>query len=314
MDQPALVIVLRLLVGLVFSTAIGILAYRRKSLARSGVAGAMLTGTLIFGFGGIVSGLLLIVFFITSSALSHYKALRKQAVAEQFDKGNRRDLGQALANGGVPAVFAVCGGLALLARYSPQVVVLSFTASLGALAAANADTWATELGVLSRQSPRLITRLSQVVEPGTSGGITRAGTLAAAAGAGLIGLANLVLQQCSAGLFTGEGVWWLVLSNLHMPGLGQAILLLLAGLAGGLGGALIDSLLGATVQAMFYSASRARTTERRFERDGTPNRRLRGWPWLNNDWVNFFSTLCGAGISVAVIAALYPGFGATWFA
>src|SRR5690242_13602045 len=103
MHQAVAVISMRLLVGLAFSSVVGVLAYRHKSLARSGIAGAVITGTLIFGLGGIVSGLLLITFFVTSSVLSHYKATRKQIVAEQFDKGGQRDLGQALANGGAAA-------------------------------------------------------------------------------------------------------------------------------------------------------------------------------------------------------------------
>ena len=310
MDQAVVVIVARLLIGLLCSAGIGTLAYRRGSLSTSGIAGAILTGTLIFGFGGIVSGLLLIAFFVTSSVLSHYKATRKQAVADLFDKGARRDLGQALANGGVATVCAVCGGLAVLSSSAISLVVLCFVALTGALAAANADTWATELGVLSRTPPRLITRLSQVVVPGTSGGITRTGTLAAVAGAGLIGLANLVMQQISSLLFAAGHTSWLVLYNGRMPGFWLACLILIAALAGGVGGTLIDSLLGATVQIMYYSVGRDKPTEKAFERDGTPNRRLRGWAWLNNDWVNLISTLCGAGISVAVTATLYSGFGA----
>jgi uncharacterized protein (TIGR00297 family) len=310
MDQAVIVIALRLLVGLFFSAAIGALAYRRKSLSRSGILGAILTGTLIFGFGGIAAGLLLMVFFVTSSALSHYKATRKQTVSELFDKDGQRDLGQALANGGVAALCAVWGGLALLGGNAAQTVTLCFAALVGALAAANADTWATELGVLSRTPPRLITRLSQVVAPGTSGGITRAGTLAAAAGAGLIGLANLVLQQVSSVLFATGHTSWLFLYNARMPSFGQAVLILVAALLGGLCGALIDSLLGATLQAMYYSDQRAKSTEKKFERDGAPNRRLRGWVWMNNDWVNCISTVCGAGISVAVTATLYLRFGA----
>ena len=42
----------RLLLGLLFSTGVGLLAYRRRSLSRSGVAGAMITGTTTVGLGG----------------------------------------------------------------------------------------------------------------------------------------------------------------------------------------------------------------------------------------------------------------------
>ena len=86
----------RLIVGFALSLAIGGLAYWRRSLSASGVLGAVLIGTAIFGFGGWVRGLLLIAFFISSSLLSHYHDRRKAALAEKFAKGNRRDLGQTL--------------------------------------------------------------------------------------------------------------------------------------------------------------------------------------------------------------------------
>ena len=94
-----------LFVGFVLSGIIGVLAYRRGSLAPSGVVGAIIVGTLIFGFGGGVWGLTLITFFVSSSALSHYKEAIKVHLAEKFAKGQRRDLGQTLANGGAGAFF-----------------------------------------------------------------------------------------------------------------------------------------------------------------------------------------------------------------
>lgn len=90
----------RLGLGLLLSAAIGLLAFRHNSLTSSGVAGAMLVGTLIFGFGGWTWGLTLIAFFVSSSLLSHYRQADKLAVAEKFAKGERHDLGQVLANGG----------------------------------------------------------------------------------------------------------------------------------------------------------------------------------------------------------------------
>jgi uncharacterized protein (TIGR00297 family) len=304
MKEAAVVILVRLVVGLIFSSCIGWLAYRRKSLTVSGVAGAILTGTLIFGMGGMVSGILLIAFFVTSSALSHYKAARKKSVAEQFDKGSQRDLGQALANGGTAAFFACGSGVIWLSNGSPLLVMACSAALVGALASANADTWATELGVLSQTPPRLITRLSQVVEPGTSGGVTRNGTLAAACGAFFIGMINL-LCTLLASLLPSESLLWQALYNLRTIGsVDFALLLVAAALLGGIIGALTDSLLGATLQAIYFSARRNKTTERRFERDGTPNRLLRGHVWMNNDWVNFIASLAGAASAGLLVLAI----------
>jgi uncharacterized protein (TIGR00297 family) len=264
--------------GIVLSGLIALVAYRRGSLSRSGVAGALLVGTAIFGFGGWVWGTLLVIFFVLSSLLSHYKETAKAGLAEKFDKGQRRDLGQTLANGGAGAL------LALAYRLHPDPAWLA--AFVGAMATVNADTWATELGVLSRRPPRLITTW-QTVERGTSGGVSGLGTLATLAGALTIGLAALGGLALD-GLFGG-------------PGLALAGWALLpAALLGGLAGSLFDSLLGATVQAIYYSARRHKETEKRIDPDGSPNTRRRGWRWLNNDGVNFVSSLAGALVGVAV--------------
>ncbi len=126
-------------IGLVLSATIALLAYRRGSLSRSGVFGAMLTGTLHFGFGGLTWGLTLIAFFVSSTLLSHYKKREKAPVVRQFAKGGRRDFGQALANGGVGAALAVCFNL--------HPTGLLFVAFVGVMATVAADTWATELGI-----------------------------------------------------------------------------------------------------------------------------------------------------------------------
>jgi uncharacterized protein (TIGR00297 family) len=261
---------IQILLGFVLSAAIGVFACWRGSLTRSGVAGAVLTGTAMFGFGGLTPGLLLIAFFVTASALSHYRRRQKEAVAEKFSKGERRDLGQTLANGGLAALLS-------LALYAVPGAAPWLAAIVGALAAVNADTWATELGVLSRVPPRLITTL-RAVEPGTSGGVSLLGTGAALAGGVLIGALAALLPH-----------WGYAAGGL-----------LLAGSLGGLAGSLFDSLLGATVQSIYYCDTCRKETERVVHTCGTRTRRLRGWAWLDNDWVNFIASAAGAAAGTLV--------------
>nr|MBA2679663.1 DUF92 domain-containing protein [Ktedonobacteraceae bacterium] len=157
----------RLLLGLLFSSAIGFLAYRRRSLSRSGVPGAIVTGTLTFGLGGLSWGLALIFFFVSSSLLSHFRESEKASTAaDKFSKGSQRDLAQVIANGGVATAMALGYGLSR----QPATRRVFEAGYSGALATANADTWATELGVLSTQAPHLITT-GKIVAAGTSGGI-----------------------------------------------------------------------------------------------------------------------------------------------
>jgi uncharacterized membrane protein len=68
----------------------------------------------------------------------------------------------------------------------------------------------------------------------------------------------------------------------------------------GLAGSLFDSFLGARVQAMYYCPTDKKETERHpLHTCGTQTVHVRGWKWLNNDWVNL---ACGAfGVVVALI-------------
>ncbi|PDW02225.1 DUF92 domain-containing protein [Candidatus Viridilinea mediisalina] len=265
-------------IGLLLSTAVGGLAYWRQSLTAGGWFGAVITGTATLGFGGWAWGFTLIAFFVSSSVLSHYKErLKEQRAAEKFSKGGRRDLVQAMANGGIGALIALL--YALLG--APEWLLGVF---VGVMATVTADTWATELGVLSPHRPRLITN-GQPVEPGTSGGISLMGTSAAAAGGLMIGLVMFIGLSLGQWL-SGEPLslpWWL------LPG----------ALLGGLGGAMVDSLLGATVQAIYRYPS-GKETERTVGRDGTPNAFVRGWRWMNNDMVNLLSSLAGGAITVLI--------------
>jgi uncharacterized protein (TIGR00297 family) len=265
-----------LLGGAALSLVVGVIGYRRGALSGSGVVGALITGTLIFGLGGWEWGVLLLAFFVSSSVLSFYRARDKRNLAEKFAKGHRRDLGQALANGGLAALLAVLSKLLPVGGGGWEGAW--FFACAGAMAAVNADTWATELGVLSPNPPRLITT-GRRVEVGASGGVTWLGTGASLGGALLIGLlGGLILRQ-----------GWTV-----------AGALLLAATVGGLAGSLFDSLLGATVQAIYRCDVCGKETERKVHGCGTQTRLLRGWRWLDNDLVNFIASAVGALVAAGI--------------
>ncbi len=262
----------RLLLGLLFSSIIGQLAYRRHSLSRSGVPGAVATGTLTFGLGGLSWGLALIFFFVSSSLLSHFREREKASTAaDKFSKGSQRDLAQVMANGGVATAMAL--GYGLGRRPTTRRVIEA--GYVGALATANADTWATELGVLSTQAPRLITT-GEIVAAGTSGGISLLGTAATAAGALAQGFVFKLLQPTTSAF---------------MP---------LIALISGLTGSLFDSLLGATIQAIYYCPACQKETERRIHSCGTETEPLRGLSWMDNDVVNFLATLCGSLVAIVL--------------
>jgi uncharacterized protein (TIGR00297 family) len=268
----------RLVVALACASLIAWAAHRRSSLSGSGAAGAVIVGTVVLGCGGWVWGAVLVIFFVLSSMLSRYRASTKQHLAEKFAKGSRRDLGQVLANGGVGTVLAMAWA------WQPQPIFLA--AYIGALATVTADTWATELGVLSPRPPRLITTW-RPVPVGTSGGVSVLGTTATVAGALTIGVSVATLHGLEQAL--GGGV--------HIAAL---LVLVPIAVVSGIAGSLFDSLLGATVQAMYHSASRAKETEKRIDPDGSANQLVRGWSWLGNDAVNLLSSVLGAWVAAAL--------------
>jgi uncharacterized protein (TIGR00297 family) len=265
---------LRLLLGLFCSGTIGLLAYRRRSLSRSGMAGAVLTGTTTFGLGGWSWGLSLIFFFVSSSFLSHFRDRDKTGIAiDKFSKGSQRDLGQVIANGGIATLLALSYG----STSSTALRNILQAGYVGALATATADTWATEVGVFSRQQPRLLTT-GKPVPAGTSGGVTLLGTGASAAGAFFLGLVFWLLQR------------WRRTSP-PLP---------LIAFMSGLLGSLFDSLLGATVQAIYYCSACDKETERQIHSCGTKTRLRRGLHWMNNDVVNFLATVVGGLVAMVV--------------
>jgi len=263
---------MQIVFGFILAIIVATLAYRAHSLSRSGAVAASFVGTIIFGVGGWQWAILLLTFFITSSGLSRAFKQRKQDLNEKFSKGHERDAGQVFGNGGVATLFVMIHAL------YPESMVgwVGFAASL---AAVNADTWATELGVLNPTPPRMITDLKKRVEKGTSGGISLWGTVASLLGSSVIALLAVLLSP------TG------ILTTAHW------FLITFAGLAG----SLFDSFLGATVQAMYFCPTDKKETEKHpLHTCGMETIHIRGWKWLDNDWVNF---ACGAfGVMIALSA------------
>lgn len=257
---------MQILYGFLLAVSVAYLAYRAHSLDKSGAVAATVVGTIVFGLGGLSWAILLLTFFVTSSGLSRAFKKRKADLNEKFSKGHERDAGQVLGNGGLATFFA-----ALHALFPESV--LPWIGFAACLAAVNADTWATELGVLNPTPPRMITDLRKRVEKGTSGGISLFGTLASLAGSMVIALPAVLLSTVGA------------LDTRYF------LLITVAGLAG----SLFDSFLGATVQAMYYCPTDQKETERHpLHTCGTQTVHLRGWKWLDNDRVNFACSAIGA--------------------
>lgn len=268
----------KVLKGVLFSFQIGMGAKFKKSLSASGVVGAMLVGTTCYAFGGPVFYHTLLAFFSAGSVITHYRKKEKEQVPVELQKGGERDIFQVLANGGV-------GALCVLLYYFSKGNPLFLYGYLGSMAAVSADTWATEIGLLSRTDPVHI-MTGEPVAKGTSGGITPAGNLAAIAGALVPGLVAVCCQKKSDK--NAEPAWAI---------LGCSLL-------GGLAGAFLDSLLGATVQAQYICPHCNKHTEKRVHGCGEETRLQRGVGWIHNDMVNVACALTGATVGVLFFTLL----------
>jgi uncharacterized protein (TIGR00297 family) len=214
------ILIARLLAGFGLASAAAAGAYYQRALTAGGALLAMLFGTVIIGFGGWAWSLTLGICFGLTAL---FAALKQQQQARQgpvVPDERRRDAVQVAANGTPLALLALAYGT----LGQPPILLAAFA---GVLATVSGDTWASDLGVFSRQRPRKITT-GRPLPRGASGGITLFGT-AISAGAGL--LVGLLLLRFSAVSSPTPVGWWLVT----------------AGLLSGLIGSLVDSLLNATI-------------------------------------------------------------------
>ena len=139
-------------------------------------------------------------------------------------------------------------------------------------ACAAGDTWASELGVLAATRPRLVTSLFlRTVPPGTNGGMSLLGTVASGAGGLFIGLIFAAMSP---------------LLNTTVPA--TQLPMALVGLASGLIGSLLDSLLGATLQASYFSHKKQKIVKSLDYQD-TSIEHICGYDVLSNETVNAVS-------------------------
>lgn len=251
--------VLSVLLGLIISIA----SVRLKILSYSGAFATFLLAVIVFYFGKIQWTLPLLIFFILSSFLSKVRKKFNPQVNEAFQKSEQRDHAQVLSNGGA-------AGLILLANQIFQTE-LFYIAYVSAIASVCADTWATEIGTLFSVKTYNILNF-EIVEQGISGGVSLIGFIGAMLGSTVI--------FCSA-------LPWLNNIMFSMP------LIIFTGFAA----SVFDSMLGATLQLKLRCTVCSKITERKIHCN-SKSVYSSGISWLDNDWVNFLTSLFGAFISL----------------
>jgi uncharacterized protein (TIGR00297 family) len=231
-----------------------ILGYVLHFLTKSGSVTAIGIGLLIcYGIG--MKGLIILgIFFASSSLWSVYRRKDKMVAEEKHEKGSRRDYQQVLANGGMAALISILYGF-----FQTDNLLIAFCVFI---ATSNSDTWASEIGILSKKRPYSV-RTFSVVERGTSGAVSLLGTMAAVMGALVIAISSFCLFH-------------LELSELWV--------IFIFGFLGNV----IDTFLGAYVQAVYMCSSCGVETEK-VSHCQRRTSLIRGRTFFNNDVVNFIS-------------------------
>jgi uncharacterized protein (TIGR00297 family) len=259
-------------------TVLALGAWKAHILDEGGAISAFLIGfvTFVAPSDGWKWFIVLLLFLMVSSYMTHYKyqAKRKKGFAQE--KGGARGWPNVSANGVVAGLMAL--SIPFFPQPSQELILAAF---LGAVATANADTLATEIGLLNPSDPRLITNLKKIVPAGTSGGISIFGEIATLSGALVIGVAAGILRM------TGNPGWPLgVIIGTTM----------IAGLVG----CSVDSFIGATVQGIYRCSFCKKITENR-KHCGSPSIALRGHKAIDNNVVNLIATIFGAAFAVLVL-------------
>lgn len=265
----------QLFIGFLLALLISFSSFKIGFLSRSGAIAACSLGTVVFGLGGLAWAVVLMGFFISSSVLSKLFKRRKADLEEKFSKGSKRDAWQVWANGGVAGIFVILHAIFPDSSWP-------WLAFCGTMAAVNADTWATELGVLSKKNPvNLVT--GQSMEAGASGGVTMLGTFAAFLASLFIAFLAILFWPAFLKNPTGAETWFLLIGIT----------------AAGVFGSLVDSFLGATVQAIYFCPACVKETEKHpLHTCGSTTDIVRGWKWFTNDVVNTFCAFMGGFVMI----------------
>ena len=246
------------LLASIFSLTVGFYSFRKKSISRSGFI-ALIVICSFFILSDGIAWLAIIFYMFASSSIISKILPQQQGIVQTIAKPGGRDYVQALANLGVSiCLYAVY----LLKPY--DFLMIGFLASI---IGANADSWASEIGRLSKKTPNLITTFKPI-KHGISGGITMMGTFGGILGGLFIFLLSYFTLQNKnyEFLFTKRSITVILVS--------------------GIAGLFIDSYLGAWFQALYQS--KVGLNEKK------EGQIIKGFHWMTNDLVNFISTFLSA--------------------
>jgi uncharacterized protein (TIGR00297 family) len=254
----------KLLIGFCVAGAISLPAWRFRALDRTGAIAALAMGTIIFGLGGMMPSVALVLFFVSGSILS---ALPGKTKVRTGDESLGRSWKQVAANGSIATLLILA--TAIFPTYRDRLLMIA----VASIAAAAADSWSTEIGTRYGGTVRDILSWRRI-PAGISGGVSFLGLLAAVC----------------AGLLVASSTY------LHEARIKVLLVITLSAFFG----AVCDSILGSSVQAK-YQCGVCRELVETPEHCGVPASLVKGAEWIDNNVVNFAATGISAIICTVVL-------------
>lgn len=304
-----------LIIASVLAITLAAHGYKKKSLSESGALAAFFVGFISFGTSSRF-GFILILFYYTSSKLTKVKEGIKAKLEDNYVSGGRRGAFQVFACsllGTVVCILFACyigddcqitfgnnssdSNLDLYFFTFPKsrTAAQLWSMYVAHYSCATADTWASELGILATRRPRLVTTLfMREVPHGTNGGVSLLGTGASIVGGAFIGIIFWVMSLTGSTDLTER--------HTQYP-------MILVGLLCGFIGSMIDSILGATVQATYYSKDKKCIVKdpKLFhqQQEKSDVEHICGVNALSNESVNFLSIFLTMLISLWLSPAIF---------
>lgn len=240
-------------IGIIISIIFSLYTVRKKALTLDGALTASFLGLWVLWFAGALWLIPLFLFFITGTLLGRLS--KRNAQATDAKHGKARDYLQVLCNGGIYAALATFTNSAQHEFF--------LTLMLVSMSICTADTWSSEIGIYYRWNTYDIVRF-RPAPVGLSGGVSLPGTLGGLLGALAMAIVGSLLLY-------------------HYIKFEFLLQLTIAGFAG----MLLDSVMGASLQARYKNMTTNSLTDNPSENAFLQN----GWRWMTNDAVNFWSNL-----------------------
>jgi len=251
--------------GLVLGLVLAYISYKKEVITKKAAVTSIAISSLIF-LSGWKNFLILLAFFTLSTLLTFfgYDVKRRKEAAES---SHGREWTQIIGAGGITILWSLIN--VYVSYYNlKEYYIPSLLALIASIAISNADTWAAEIGALSKNNPRLVYKPWQTVDTGISGGVTLLGEIASLSGSVFISLLSYLLYSD-------------ILEVHHV-----AMLIIIGWI-----GEVLDSLIGGLLQVKYYCEKCHKVTEKRIHKCGTPTRYYKGIRWIKNETTNFLSSL-----------------------